>query len=230
MPTYNNNPALSSFIVVLKRGPGFPVQDIIPFQFMPDNFRDAKAAVYNDIAIVGRSSPIKNYSHSSPRTISFALQFFASPEAGLGFALPILIKTRIDACRALVVPNYSGFIMQPPPRCIVSLGLQVAFLGVCKSVNVSYTNTSPWDVLPMPVLAHHATVDMTFEEALNIPLSNTETRLGLPVSFSGNEFASNFPVPSVGDAASAVTGAAGSTASNFVTDLVPGSTTSVGLT
>jgi len=196
MPTFNNNPALSSFIVVLKRGPGFPIQDIIPFQFMPDSFRDAKAANYNDITIIARSSPIKNYSHSSPRTVSFSLQFMAAPEAGLGMLLPILIKTRIDACRALVVPNYDGFVMQPPPRCIVSLGLQVAFLGVCKSVNVSYLNTSPWDVLPMPVLAHHATVDLTFEEALNIPLSYNETRLGLPVSITGNEFASNFPVSS----------------------------------
>lgn len=194
MPTFNNNPALSSFIVVLKRGPGFPVQDIIPFQFMPDNFRDSKAAVYNDIAIVGRSSPIKNYSHSGPRNVAFSLQFMAAPEAGLGMLLPPIIKTRIDACRALVVPDYTGFIMAPPPRCMVILGLQSAFLGVCKSVNVSYLNTSPWDVLPKPVLAHHATVDMVFEESLNIPLSNVETRLGLPISLSGNEFASNFPV------------------------------------
>jgi hypothetical protein len=192
MPTFNNNPTLSSFIIVLKRGPGFPVQDIIPFQFMPDMTRDSKVAVYNDIAIIGRSSPVKNYSHSGARMINFQLQYFAAPEAGLRFVDPILIKTRVDACRALVVPDYSGFTMKPPPRCIVHLGLQMAFLGVCKSVNVSYLGSSPWNVLPMPVLAHHATVDLMFEEALNIPLSNTETRLGLPISFTGNEFAGAF--------------------------------------
>ena len=193
MPTLFNNPMFSSFIIVLKRGPGFPVQDIIPFQFMPDQLRDSKIAVYNDIAIVGRSSPVKNYSHSGARMISFQLQFFAAPEQGLRIIDPIIIKTRIDALRALVVPDYSGFIIKPPPRCIVNLGLSMAFLGVCKSVNVSYSGASPWSLLPI-VLAHHATVDLSFEEALNIPLSNLETRLGLPVSFSGNEFASSFGV------------------------------------
>ena len=161
---------------------------------MPEMLRDSKVAVYNDIAVVGRSSPVKNYSHSGARMINFSLQFFSSPEAGLGFITPLLIKTRVDALRALVVPNYDNFVVQPPPRCIVHLGLSMAFLGVCKSVNVSYSGASPWDLLPV-VLAHHATVDLSFEEALNIPLSNTETRLGLPVSIGGNEFASNFGVP-----------------------------------
>ena len=192
MPTFENNPALNSFIIVLKRGPGFPVKDVIPFQFLPEVVRDSKVAVYNDIAIVGRSSPAKNYSHSGARNVNFTLQFFAAPEAGLRMIDPILIKTRIDALRALVVPDYSGFIVQPPPRCIIHLGLQMAFLGVCKSVSVSYQGGSPWSLAPAPILAHHATVDLSFEEALNIPLSNTETRLGLPVSISGNEFAGAF--------------------------------------
>ena len=165
MPTIFNNPMFSSFIIVLKRGPGFPVQDIIPFQFMPDMVRDSKVAVYNDVAIVGRSSPVKNYSHSGARMINFTLQFFAAPEAGLtGLVTPFLIKTRVDACRALVVPDYSGFTIKPPPRCIVNLGLSMAFLGVCKSVNVSYSGASPWDLFPF-VMAHHATIDLSFEEA-----------------------------------------------------------------
>jgi hypothetical protein len=224
MPTFNNNPALSSFIVVLKRGPGFPVQDVIPFQFMPDNVRDAKVAVYNDIAIVARSSPIKNYSHSGPRTINFTLQFFAAPEAGLRIIDPIIIKTRVDALRALVVPNYEGFVIQPPPRCIVHLGMQMAFLGVCKSVNVSYSGASPWGVLPMPILAHHATVDLSFEEALNIPLSYNETRMGLPISLSGNEFAGNIPIPSVSSISSAT-----GIQSNFIDPGFGGAVTSVGI-
>lgn len=192
MPTVQNNPALNSFIVVLKRGPGFPVKDVIPFQFLPEMVRDSKVAVYNDIAVIGRSSPVKSYSHSGARTINFALQFFAAPEAGLRMIDPVLIKTRVDALRALVVPDYSGFVVQPPPRCIIHLGLQMAFMGVCKSVSVSYQGGSPWSLAPQPILAHHATVDLAFEEALNIPLSNTETRLGLPVSITGNEFAGAF--------------------------------------
>lgn len=196
-----NNPALSSYIIVLNSGIGIPVKDIIPFQFMPNSISDSGAAVYNDTIPIARSSPVKSYSHSSARTISFALEFFASPEAGLGFITPLLIKTRIDALRALRIPDYSGMQLKPPPRCIVHIGEQIAFLGVCKSVSVTYDNTSPWDVLPV-VLAHHAIVNLTFEEALNIPLSNNEVRLGLPISFSGNEFSPGIPTGNVSVASS----------------------------
>jgi hypothetical protein len=91
----------------------------------------------------------------------------------------------------LVYPDYGAFSIKPPPRCIVHIGAQVAFMGVCRSVNVTYSNQSPWQLTPV-VLSHHAKVALTFEEALNIPLSNMEVRLGLPISISGNEFASSY--------------------------------------
>lgn len=186
-----NNPAFSSFIIVLSRGVGFPVKDVIPFQFMPNSISDNKSANYNETPIIARSVPIKSYSHSSSRIISFTLEFFTSPEQGTKLLSPLLLKTRIDALKALVYPDYGAFITKPPPRCIVHIGAQVAFLGVCKSVNVTYSNKAPWDLNPV-VLSHHAKVALSFEETLNIPLSNTEVRLGLPVSISGNEFATSF--------------------------------------
>ena len=195
LPTFpgGNNRMITSFIVVLNRGVGFPIKDIIPFQFMPKTIRDSKNAIYNDIPIIARSVPVKNYSYSGSRMISFTLEFFTSPEPGPSTIFtPLTIKTRIDALRALVYPDYSGFVVKPPPRCVVMVGLQVAFMGICKAVSVNYDGVdSPWDLFPA-VLAHHATVDLTFEEALNIPLSNTEVRLGLPISLSGNEFSGQF--------------------------------------
>jgi hypothetical protein len=186
-----NNPAFSSFIIVLSRGAGFPVKDVIPFQFMPDSITDSKSAVYNEIPIIARSVPVKSYSHSSSRIISFTLEFFAAPEQGLRILDPLLLKTRIDALKALVYPDYGAFITKPPPRCLVHIGAQVAFLGTCKSVNVTYSNQSPWTLNPV-VLAHHAKVALSFEETLNIPLSNTEVRFGLPVSITSNEFSGSF--------------------------------------
>lgn len=186
-----NNPAFSSFIIVLSKGGGFPVKDIIPFQFMPDSIGDSKTANYNDINIIARSMPIKSYAHSSSRMINFTLDFFTSPEQGLKIISPLLLKTRIDALRALVYPEYTPFAIKPPPRCLVHIGAQLAFLGVCRSVSVSYSNQAPWDLNPI-ALAHHAKVALTFEESLNIPLSNMEVRLGLPVSVTGNEFASSY--------------------------------------
>ena len=196
MPTIGNNPFTSCFIIVLSRGIGFPVQDIIPFQFMPQLITDSKTAFFNDVPIIARSSPIKNYSGSGSRTIQFTLEFFAAPEQGLDGITPLLIKTRIDACRALTYPDYTGFVMKPPPRCIIHIGNQVAMLGICRNVSVSYNGDSPWDIAPVS-LSHHASVSLTFEEALNIPLDNIETRLGLPVSITGNEFAGNFPTASI---------------------------------
>lgn len=205
-----NNPFLSCFIIVLSRGVGFPVQDIIPFQFMPQLITDSKTANFNDVMIVARSSPIKNYSGSGSRIIQFALEFFAQPEQGLeSIASTFLIKTRIDACRALTYPDYSGFVMKPPPRCIIRIGNQVAMLGVCRNVSVSYSGDSPWDLAPIS-LAHHATVSLTFEEAMNIPLSNTEVRFGLPISLSGNEFAGNFPTALASSADTNTSGVGGS--------------------
>lgn len=186
-----NNPAFSSFIIILSKGVGFPVRDVIPFQFMPDSISDNKQANYNDVNIIARSVPVKSYSHSSARQISFTLDFFTAPEAGMKVVNPLIIKNRIDALKALVYPEYSTFSIKPPPRCIVHIGAQLSFLGVCRSVNVTYSNQSPWDLQPV-VLAHHAKVALTFEEALNIPLSHTEVRQGLPVSVTGKEFASSY--------------------------------------
>src|ERR1035437_5083330 len=129
MPTVLNNPAFSSFILVLKRGPGAVQQDIIPFQFMPDTIRDSKVAVYNDIAIVGRSSPVKNYSHSGARMISFTLQFFVYPEAGMDNLDTAALTQKIALFVFLVFPNYDGFIIKPPPRFFFKKEKILGFLG-----------------------------------------------------------------------------------------------------
>lgn len=181
-----NNRQPSSFIIILNRGGDTLVKDTIPFQFMPNIIRDSKSAVYNDIPIIARSVPVKNYSYTSSRLMSFTLEFFVSPEQGMDFS-PRDIQSRIDLLRSLVYPDYSGFVVKPPSRCVVAIGDQTNFIGICKSVSVSYSNHSPWDINP-PILTHHATVDLTFEEVLNIPLSSTEISMGTdaaPGEYSG---------------------------------------------
>ena len=182
-----NNPFFSCFIVVLQRTPGIVVDTIIPFQFMPKNITDSKAAVYQDLVTYARSSPYKSYSNSGARQISLTLEYFAAPEQGLRIIDPIIIKNRIDAIRSIAYPTYRAFTIKPPPRCLIIIGMQMAFLGVCKSVNVNYSGESPWGTLPL-VLAHHATVSLTFEEALKIPLSSGDVRMGLPASSRGEFF------------------------------------------
>lgn len=223
-----NNPAFSCFVIVLDRRLGLKVTDIIPFQFMPKTVTDTKVAIYNDIAIVGRSSPIKNYVQSQARQITFTLDFFAAPEPGLDFIIPPLIRNRIDALRALAYPIYETSGIKPPPRCLVRIGAQLSMIGVCRQVSVLYNNEQiPWTLLPLP-LAHGASVTMTFEETLNIPLSYDETRFGyLPFSTAGDEFGVTGALAGVG-ASSVISGVGnaissiGSTVTSTVGKLIGG--------
>ena len=195
---WQNNPAFSCFIIVFDRKIGLKVTDVIPFQFMPKTITDSKVAVYNDISIVARSSPFKNFVQSQARQVTFTLDLFAAPQAGFGFIIPPLIRNRIDALRALTYPIYDFSGVKPPPRCLVRVGAQLSMIGVCKQVSVMYNNELiPWSLLPLP-FAHGASVTLTFEETLNIPLSYDETRMGyLPFSAAGDEFG-------LGDAANIV--------------------------
>jgi len=168
-----NDPSISCYIIAFIKGGDVSEAETIEFQFMPNTITDMKSAVYNDTIPIARSSPVKSYSHSGARTISFALEFFANPEAGRTDMTPKIIKGKIDLLRALTMPDYSGMKLKPPPQCIVRIGDQVSFLGLCKSVNVTYDNSSPWDLDPK-VYAHHAIVSLTFEESLDIPLSFDE--------------------------------------------------------
>lgn len=203
---WQNNPAFSCFIVVLDRKIGLKVTDIIPFQFMPKTVTDTKVAVYNDISIIARSTPLKSYVQSQARQITFTLDFFTAPQPGLGFIIPPLIRNRIDALRALTYPIYDVSGVKPPPRCLVRIGAQLSMIGVCKQVSVMYNNELiPWTLLPLP-LAHGASITLSFEETLNIPLSYDETRMGyLPFSTAGNEFGITGALSGVG-AASVVSG------------------------
>lgn len=180
-----NRPEFSCFIVVLNEGVGVPIKNVIPFQFMPDLIQENKAAQYNDILIMARSTPVKSYAYSGARNLSFTLDLFAQPEAGQKVPTPEMIKFKIDSLRSLVYPDYSSsFIMKPPPRCLVRIGAQLAFLGICRNVSVQYkhggNNGVPWTIGP-GALAHGASVSLTFEEVLNIPLDQTQITQGFIV-------------------------------------------------
>lgn len=146
--------------------------DHIPFQFMPKTITDNKQALYNDIQIIGRSSPFKTYSGSSARGISFTLDFYASPEQGMDDNTPKQIKRVIDRLQALVHPIYQKNVMNPPPRCLVHIGDQIEMVGVCKNVTVNYVNsTTPWTgSMRGGTYAFGASVALAFEEVQDIPL------------------------------------------------------------
>ena len=147
--------------------------DIIYFQFMPRMITDAKMAQYQDIHILGRSSPFKTYSGSSARGISFSLDFFTNPELGDTSMGPEVIKTYIDRLQALLHPIYDKYwSVTPPPRCLVHVGDQIEMIGVCTHVSVSYDNQRiPWTgPKRQGIYAFGASVQLTFSEVQEIPL------------------------------------------------------------
>lgn len=154
--------------------------DVIPFQFMPRAISDNKAAMYNDIHIIGRSSPFKSYSGSSARSINFMLEFYAAPEQGSSDPTPQKIKQLIDRLQALVYPIYIANRVNPPPLCLVHIGDQINMLGVCKGVNTNYDNSkTPWTgSIRGGHYAFGAAVQLSFEEIQDVPLGYYERKQG----------------------------------------------------
>ena len=154
---------------------------VIPFQFMPRTIGDVKAANYQDVHIIGRSSPFKSYSSSSPRTISFSLDFYAAPEQGDSEPSPRTIKDYITSLQALLYPVYEDFSISPPPRCIVHIGDQINMVAVCKNVAVTYNSQQvPWTSIRQSTgyYMFGASVSLTFEEVKDIPVGYYEKLRG----------------------------------------------------
>lgn len=92
---------------------------VIILNNLPD-ISDSKQAQYNDEPIMGRSSPLKTYSHSTSRKISMGLHFYVTKPGDL--------ETNMDYLRALesaVYPrNGTAYDMPflPPPICKLKCG------------------------------------------------------------------------------------------------------------
>src|ERR1035437_1745213 len=165
----------------VKNGKAKNTDSVIAFQFMPKTIADIKSAIYQDIQIIGRSSPFKSYSSSSSRTISFTLDFYASPEDGGEGPSPQIIKQWITELQALLHPIYEDYSVSPPPRCIVHIGNQVNMLGICKNVSVNYNSQRvPWTSFNREdgFYIFGASVSLTFEEVKEIPVGYYEKVAG----------------------------------------------------
>lgn len=96
---------------------------------LPPELSDSESANFDDTAIRGRSSPIKGYDSSGPRSVSYSLQLHDDYcEEGL--------ETTISKLKALVYPGYSNVV--DAPSCYVRIGNAVRGLFVVNSVGVNY--------------------------------------------------------------------------------------------
>lgn len=134
---------------------------IIPMKILPD-ISDSKSASYNDEAIIGRSFPMKTFSHSENRAISWTAYFMVCKEEDIQNNLFYL-----RAIESAVYPrnDLGGAPYAPPPVCVLSCGELLAkskeVCAILKSYSVKFDTTVPWDEATK--LPYKFSVDMQWE-------------------------------------------------------------------
>lgn len=111
---------------------------------LPD-ISDSKSAAYNDEPIMGRSFPLKTYSHSENRSISMTIHLFVVKQED--------VETNLWYMKALescVYPRTgdAGVPFKPPPVCRLRCGRLLGEKEVCavlKQYTVKFPTEVPWD-------------------------------------------------------------------------------------
>jgi hypothetical protein len=109
---------------------------------------DSKSAAYNDETAIGRSQPLKTYSHSDNRVISMQLKFYVGKQED--------INTNLNHLRALESAVYprdqvggaANAPFVPPPICRIRCGKLLAEDELCcvlQSYSVKFPTDVAWD-------------------------------------------------------------------------------------
>jgi len=130
-------------IPVTPEGGGAATPTDIEFYILPD-ISDSKGASYNDENLIGRSNPIKTYSHSENRSISVEIHFIALKREH--------IERNLEWLRTIQSAVYprdgsGGAPYLPPPICHFKCGQLLGQEGVCvilKNYSVKFPTDVPW--------------------------------------------------------------------------------------
>ena len=136
-------------------------------RMIPTNINDTKSATYQNEGIPGRTTPIKYYTGSEPRIISFNWPFFMSNE--------ITKKEAIDYLKifkSLVYPRSSTTAAYAPPTiCKFKCGQITENQELCvilTNYSLGFGNTTVWDAELLPI---------SFEVGLNFEVVYASSNL-----------------------------------------------------
>lgn len=107
---------------------------------------DSKSATYGDEPTIGRSSPIKTYSHSDNRTINVKINLIVRKRADVEINL-MISRALQSATYPRNFVNNSPYL--PPPICQLKFGRLLGDNPLCvilKNYSVNYPVDVPWDV------------------------------------------------------------------------------------
>lgn len=135
----------------------------IAFTVIPEDISDSNSAQFDDQSIRGRSTPLKGYSGSGPRSVSYSLDLHDD------YCQGGILKT-VNKLKALVYPVYGGVVT--PPKCYVRLGNMVGMTAVTNSVNISWKPPYRNGVYVC------ATVSLEFSEVVKTPYGATDIEKG----------------------------------------------------
>lgn len=107
---------------------------------------DSKSATYADEPTIGRSSPIKTYSHSDNRAISVKIHLIVKKSGDAEINLRIL-RALASATYPRNITNSSPYL--PPPICQLKAGRLLGDNPLCvilKNYSVNFPIDVPWDI------------------------------------------------------------------------------------
>lgn len=130
----------------------------VKLKILPE-ITDSKRATYTDTTIIGRSFPIKTYSHSDNRVISMRLHFLAVNSQGGDIEDMI---SDLWAIESAVYPR-EGSPYKPPPVCKIECGRMLGSEPLCailESYNASFPTNVVWD--DRYLVPYYFTLDTTW--------------------------------------------------------------------
>ena len=158
---------------------------LICLNALPD-ISDNKSASYNDEAIMGRSTPLKTYSHSETRTISMQLHFYTIKQGDSQKNL-----TYLKLLESIVYPrtdNTGTLPFIPPYVCTIQCGSLLSsdsngnplpICAVLKSYSIRFPTDVAWD--SQTYLPYKFDVDTNWDVVYSTD-SNSVNNLGTPQS------------------------------------------------
>jgi hypothetical protein len=137
----------------------------IRMKILPD-ITDSKSATYSDEPVMGRSTPLKTYSHSDNRTISWTAHFVVEDSFDLKRGGGLLDNLR--AIESLVYPQDKKIQpFTPPPILKIKCGNLLSDGGelcvVLRSYSVKFPTDVPWADEKNGYTPYQFSVDLSFD-------------------------------------------------------------------
>lgn len=146
----------------------------INIPLLPDSLSEEYSAQFDDIQVLGRSTPYAGYGGGGPRSVSIDLPIHVDYSEGQYLDI-------IEKLKALPYPEYGNYI--EPPKIYLKIGDFIAIIGYCDSVSVNWEKPYGDDMNGNKVY-YKADVSLSINEALKYPHSASDIEGGMGSRFT----------------------------------------------